>query len=181
MFRVEKLDYLSQISKSGEMSPALLALLKPVEGTDISYDVETAQRVVKDVNGYPYFIQKYGAALWNAARERGNTTCINEALYDEVFLDIQDDLDEEFYEPRVEELAPAEQGIVRLAGSLSKESFKLSELIKKAFIEMNKSERAVQSSIAKLVSEGVIYRIRQGEYAYTAPMFGDFLRRKYPI
>ena len=25
-----------------------------------------------------------------------------------------------------------------------------------------------------------IYRVRQGLYAYTAPLFGEFVRRKYP-
>jgi hypothetical protein len=39
---------------------------------------------------------------------------------------------------------------------------------------------AVQQSLNRLAQHNLIYRVRYGEYAYTAPLFGDFLRRRHP-
>jgi hypothetical protein len=35
-------------------------------------------------------------------------------------------------------------------------------------------------SLNRLILDNLTYRIRYGEYRYTAPLFGDFLRRKHP-
>jgi hypothetical protein len=68
LFRVEDLGNLSLASSQpGEPSPAALALIKPAHETGIRFDDAVAERVAADVDGYPYFIQKYGEALWDAA------------------------------------------------------------------------------------------------------------------
>jgi hypothetical protein len=38
---------------------------------------------------------------------------------------------------------------------------------------------ATQQSVNRLFKSNQIYRVSQGVYAYTAPLFGDFIRRKY--
>ena len=42
-----------------EPNPAALALIKLAEDTGIRFEPAVAKRVAADVDGYPYFIQKY--------------------------------------------------------------------------------------------------------------------------
>lgn len=54
-------------SHRDQASPAALALIKPAIDTGIRFERAVAEQVAADVDGYPYFIQKYGEALWDAA------------------------------------------------------------------------------------------------------------------
>lgn len=65
----------------------------------------------------------------------------------------------------------------RRAASLGGESFRVNAL-QQAFKTLKPN--AVQQSLLRLVQNNLIYRVRHGEYAYTAPLFGDYLGRKHP-
>jgi hypothetical protein len=176
LFRVEELGNLSLEEDDGGPSKAMLALTEPVRNTGVSYDRGTARRIVQDVDGYPYFIQKYGEAVFDAARD-GGLTVIDDQLYGAVKRLVQDDLDREFFEGRYNDAAASDQLTLRVAGSLGGESFHLGDLAAQ-FSE--RKSNATQQSVNRLLQGNLVYRVRQGEYAYTAPLFGDFLRRKHP-
>ena len=59
-----------------------LALSRPMadEKPSIDFDADALNRVVRDCQGYPYFIQLWGAALWAAARSEGTARVTNSAL-----------------------------------------------------------------------------------------------------
>ena len=176
MFKVEELGNLRLERRSNARSPAAAALTKPVERSQISFAPDVAERVAADVSGYPYFIQWYGEALWDAADEAG-VSVIDQGLYDEARPAIQDGLDAEFFEGRYDEAKRAEQLTLRVTGSLGGESFRVGEVVDQvAKLKPN----AVQQSLNRLMQSNLIYRVRHGEDAYTAPLFGDFLRRKHP-
>jgi hypothetical protein len=42
----------------------------------------------------------------------------------------------------------------------------------------DKTPGNVNVLLGRLVDSGILYRIRKGEYAYTAPKFRDFLLRR---
>ncbi len=54
---------------------AALALLRPLaeQTPAIAFDETALARVVEESQGYPYFLQLWGAALWTAVRSRGAT------------------------------------------------------------------------------------------------------------
>jgi hypothetical protein len=175
-FKVEELGNLSLEGGADEPSPAAAALTKAVESSEISFPLEVAERVAADVSGYPYFVQWYGEALWDAADDAG-LDAIEPRLYDSARESIQDGLDTEFFEGRYDEAKRAEQTTMRVAGSLGGESFRVGDLVK----ELSALKPgAVQQSLNRLTQNNLIYRVRYGEYAYTAPLFGDFLRRRHP-
>jgi AAA ATPase-like protein len=65
LFRVEDLGHLALTAeRRDEPAPAALALIKPALKTGIRFERAVAEQVATDVDGYPYFIQKYGEALW---------------------------------------------------------------------------------------------------------------------
>ena len=42
-----------------------------------------------------------------------------------------------------------------------------------------RSTGAIAQSLARLIDDNILYRDDHGVYAYTAPMFGDFMRRRH--
>jgi hypothetical protein len=175
LFKAEELGNLSLEPDAGT-SPAAAALTKASARSGISIPADVAERVAADVSGYPYFIQWYGEALWDAADEAG-VDVVDQNLYEATNHAIQEGLDVEFFEGRYEEAKRAEQLTLRVAGALGGEGFRVGDLAERL---AHLTPNAVQQSVNRLTQNNLIYRVRHGEYAYTAPLFGDFLRRRHP-
>lgn len=177
LFRVEELGNLALKPMSqGEPSPAALALLRPAAATGIPFEPDVAQQVASDVDGYPYFIQKYGEALWDAA-DAANLDAIAAKLYADTRLRVQDALDAEFFENRYLDAPRADQLTLRVAADLGGERFEIAKLTSQF---QSRNANATQQSVNRLLKSNHVYRVSQGIYAYTAPLFGDFVRRAYP-
>jgi hypothetical protein len=177
LFRVEELGNLAlQAAGRNQPSPAALALIKPAAETGMPFDPSVAERVAADVDGYPYFIQKYGEALWDAA-DAANRPSINRQLYANTRARVQDALDIEFFENRYLDAPRADQLTLRVAADLGGEQFEISRLASQF---KGRNANATQQSVNRLLKSNHVFRVSQGLYAYTAPLFGDFVRRKYP-
>lgn len=177
-FRGPKIDYLPLEPKSGEeLSEAALALAKPAEDEEtLSFEPGLAEEIARDVDGYPYFIQWFGEALWDAA-DLESLSVIDRALYQREADGIRDALDSEFFEPRYRDARPADQRTLRIAGSLGGEQFTKSQIDRAG---SSRSTGAIAQSLTRLVEDNLLYRDDHGVYAYTAPVFGEFLRRRHP-
>jgi hypothetical protein len=177
LFRVEELGNLALTPlRRGAPSPAALALIKPAADTGIRFERAGAEQVAADVDGYPYFIQKYGEALWDAA-DAANLNAIDTRLYASTRTRVQEALDAEFFENRYLDAPRADQLTLRVAAALGGERFEIAAL---AAQFTSRNANAIQQSANRLLKSNHIYRVTQGVYAYTAPLFGDFVRRKYP-
>lgn len=169
LFRGEEVDSLPH-------DEALAAFTRPLEKTGRSADPEVAESVVNEVEGYPYFIQLWGSELWDAA-ELAGVDRITRKLLDEARPEIYQRLDRDFYEPRVATLTPAEQDVLLSSASCRYPPLHASDLNKAS----DKTPGNVNVLLGRLVDAGVLYRIRKGEYGYTAPKFRDFLQRRAEI
>jgi len=173
LFRGEKIENLSlEPEAPGELSAAAKALVHPAE--DISYAPGVAERIAEDVDGYPYFIQWFGEALWDTADLDGATT-ITAELYERERVMIQRSLDDEFFEPRYRDARQADQKTLRVAASLGGEHFTKAALS----AATPRSTGALAQSLTRLIADNLIYRDDHGVYAYTAPLFGDFMSRRH--
>ncbi len=173
LFRAEEIGNLSLTPQPPErVSAAAQALVRPAE--DILYAPGLAEQIARDVDGYPYFIQWFGEALWDAADLHDKPT-ITARLYEQERPTIQHSLDEEFFEPRYRDARQADQETLRVAASLGGERFAKADLD----AATNRSSGALAQSLTRLIAGNLIYRDDHGVYAYTAPMFGDFMRRRH--
>ena len=173
LFRAAEVSNLSLTPEPPEpLSAAAQALVLPA--SDISYADGVAERVARDVDGYPYFIQWFGESLWEAADING-LDMIDAELYEREHPAIQQSLDEEFFVPGYREARQADQGTLRVAASLGGERFAKADLD----ASTERTRGALSMSLARLITDHLVYRDDHGVYAYTAPMFGDFLRRRY--
>jgi AAA ATPase domain len=166
LFRGEDVDSLP-------VEEALAAFTRPLEQTGRAADADVATAVVEEVEGYPYFIQLWGSELWDAADLAGVDRLTTELL-DESRPEIYQRLDRDFYEPRISTLTPAEQDVLLASASCSYPPLRASDLGKVS----DKTPGNVNVLLGRLVEAGVLYRIRKGEYGYTAPKFRDFLLRR---
>ncbi len=177
LFKAEQIANLSLDPRDdGDLSDAALALVNPAHDSgEIAFVDQTAEAIARDVDGYPYFIQWFGEALWDAADVDGRGV-IDDELFTTHRQIVQRALDDEFFEPRYRDARRADQGTMRVAASLGGERFEKSEID----AATAKSSGAVAQSLNRLIADNLLYRDDHGVYAYTAPLFGDFLRRRHP-
>lgn len=165
LFRGEEIDSLTA-------EQALEAFTRPLAQTHRSATSALAKEVVAEVEGYPYFLQLWGSELWDAADLAG-VKRLTPKLLDVTRPDIYDRLDRDFYDPRLATLTPAEQDLLLSSVHCPYPPLRSTDLA-------GASEKApgnVNVLLGRLVDAGALYRIRKGEYAYTAPKFRDYLKR----
>jgi DNA-binding transcriptional ArsR family regulator len=168
MFRGEEIASLNQ-------TDAREALTQPLAdaGGEVGADAPLVDAVVAEVQGYPYFIQLWGAELWDAAAI-GGVDQLTLPLLEAAREDIYRRVDLDFYTPRVETLTPAEQDVLLGTAAAAYPPLVVSKLND----AINKTPANINVLLGRLVEAGVLYRKRKGEYEYTAPRFRDYLVRR---
>lgn len=166
LFRGETVDSLPP-------DEAFAAFTRPLEQTGRAADEDLSRSVVEEVEGYPYFLQLWGSELWDAADLAG-VDRLTVDLLEEVRSDIYQRLDRDFYEPRVATLTPAEQDVLLASAACPYPPLRAADLGEAS----DKTPGNVNVLLGRLVEAGGLYRIRKGEYGYTAPKFRDFLLRR---
>lgn len=159
-----------------EKDEALAALVRPLEQSGRTADEEVADAVIEEVENYPYFIQLWGSELWDAADLAGLDRLTPELLA-EVRPEIYQRLDRDFYEPRVATLTPSEQDVLLASAGCPYPPLLASDLNRATA----KTPNNVNVLLGRLVDAGVLYRIRKGAYAYTAPKFREYLQRRVTL
>jgi hypothetical protein len=166
LFRVEEIDSLAP-------SDAMEAFTRPLEETARAADRSLAETVATEVKGYPYFLQLWGSELWDAADLAGMDR-LTPKLLDESRPEIYGRLDRDFYDPRLAALTPAEQDLLLASAKCPYPPLRSTDLGARS----KKTTGNVNVLLGRLTEAGALYRIRKGEYAYTAPKFRDYLRRR---
>lgn len=166
MFRGEEIGSLGH-------DDAKAALIRPLEGLPVHLDSGLAELVVEEVEGYPYFLQLWGAELWDAA-QAAEVDRFDQRLLDEVRPEIYRRLDLDFYDPRVATLTPAEQDVLFASADCAYPPLVVADLNEAT----SKTPGNVNVLLGRLVDSGVLFRVRKGQYEYTAPKFRDFLLRR---
>ena len=149
------------------------ALVRPLPESTVVLDPGLAERVVEEVEGYPYFLQLWGAELWDAADVAG-VSLFSERLLDAARPEIYRRLDLDFYDPRVATLTPAEQDVLLASADCGYPPLVVADLNE----AISKTPGNINVLLGRLVDSGVLYRFRKGQYEYTAPKFRDFLLRR---
>jgi DNA-binding transcriptional ArsR family regulator len=166
MFRGEEVGRLDE-------NEAASAFTEPLKSTTVVATDELVDSVVGEVEGYPYFIQLWGAELWDAAVSAGAGK-LDKHILKITRPEIYRRLDVDFYEPRLATLTPAEQDLLLASAKCNYpplETIDLNDAI-------DKSPGNVNVLLGRLVEAGVLYRLRKGQYEYTAPKFREYLVRR---
>jgi DNA polymerase III delta prime subunit len=163
------------IREVGALPPAdaAIALSKPVEKFGAKFTPEALQEILGAANGYPFFLQTYGKAVWELAPDRNIDAEVAIAGIEEGNAD----LDQGFFPARWDRTTPLEREYLRqiaeLGGSTASTSAIATALAKPAA-----SLSPVRQS---LIEKGIIYPERRGYVSFTVPNMDAFIRRQNDV
>jgi hypothetical protein len=152
-----------------DQDAARQALTRPAAAEGVSWDQEAVSYVVKQTRSYPYFLQEYGQATWNAAG--GPTLTYDDARVGAVSG--QAHLDAGFYRARWERAAPAQRAYLQAMAHDGDGPSQSGEVATR----LGKTATGVGPIRDSLIKKGLIYSPEHGQIAYTVPGMADFIAR----
>ncbi len=164
LFRYVRIDRLDR-------ADADRAVIAPVSREDAGITDEALDALFDAAGGYPYFIQAYGKAAWDAAPSDPITA-------EDVGVaapEAEAELAVGFFGSRYERATPAEREYLRAMAELTKG--KTDEGAATADIASHLSRKPSSLSPARdsLIKKGLIYSAERGRIAFTVPHFGRYL------
>ena len=147
------------------------ALVDPAARAGRRFEDDAVDFVLADSAGYPFFLQVYGDALWLGARGE----VITLADFRRLRPAILNGLDRGFFEARYLRASRNERALL-LRIAEEGESATGEHLQRRSGLRNNQ----LQPLLRSLLDKGLVYRPQRGTVAFTAPLFGDYLRRRPP-
>jgi hypothetical protein len=153
-----------------DRADADFALLAPAEREDASFDAEALDLLYEASGGYPYFVQAYGKAAWDAAPR----SPIGPADVKMAAPEAEAELAVGFFGSRFERATPAEREYLRAMAELTGGR---DEPVSTSGIADHLQRRASSLSPARdsLMKKGLVFSAQRGQIAFTVPHFGRFL------
>ncbi|MFD9042023.1 AAA family ATPase [Streptomyces bottropensis] len=150
-----------------------LALTAPANGDFLKFTDEALTRVYNYTEGYPYFVQEYGRALWNISIDGEVASTEVEQAEQQVSAE----LDSSFFEVHTRQVSPDELSVLRAMAEFGKEPVALDELARVVLTESGD----LTGLLSELTQQTMVYSPRFGEYTFTVPHYDGFLRRRFPF
>lgn len=148
------------------------ALREPAAQEGVIFEEDALEYVFKQTQGYPYFLQEWGAHVWEAA----SNDIITLHDVEQISNDVLQTLDESFFRVRYDRLTEAEKRFLRAMAELGNDSCRSGAVANMLRVKPT-ATTTVRSS---LISKGMIYSPSYGYIDFSVPLFGDFLKRTIP-
>lgn len=151
---------------------AKAALAKPAAEQGVRYTDAALARAVQVTEGYPYFIQELGYAVWGVAT--GDTIDLEDI---EAALPLYESkLDTSFFRVRLDRATEMQRTYLRAMAELGPQPQKASDVATK----MGRTSPQVAPTRAELINMGLLYTPEHGYAAFTVPHFDQFMLRAIP-
>ena len=168
-FSFEKIDRLN-------LADARQALEEPADFYHVEWAASVRDALLERAEGYPHFIQLYASETWAAAGipsdrpgYRITMTSFNQAL-----PEVQRQLDAGLYRARYERASQGERDYLRAMASLGDvevSSGEVARVLKKKLTQLS----TVRD---RLMAKGIIHSPGAGLLDFSAPGFGEYVRRR---
>lgn len=151
---------------------ARAAIADPAAAQEVTWDEDALHTVIGATSGYPYFLQEYGQAAWNAADDTtAHITYSDARVAHEAALRT---LDSGFFRVRWERATPTERDYLKAMAIDGDEGSSSGEVASR----LGKKNTALGPIRANLISKGLIYAPEHGRIAFTVPRMADFINRQ---
>jgi len=145
------------------------ALTEPARIEGVTYEQAAVQLVLVYTEGYPYFIQEFGRAVWNLA----DGPSITRADADAAMTLVEAELDESFSRSRIQRSTAEERRYMRAMAELGSDAQKAADVAE----VLGKTSEQIAPLRARLINNGLLYTPRYGYAKFTVPQFDRFMRR----
>ncbi|ALG15721.1 AAA family ATPase [Kibdelosporangium phytohabitans] len=163
LFRYVRIDRLVQ-------EDAYQAILAPVTREDADITSDALDALFEASGGYPYFIQAYGKAAWDAAPSDPITAEDVQVAAPEA----EAELAVGFFGSRYERATPAEREYLRAIAELTEgrdEGVSTADIA----VFLGRKPSSLSPARDSLIKKGLVYSAERGRIAFTVPHFGRFL------
>lgn len=153
---------------------AAAALTVPAQREGVVYREDALEYLLARTGRYPFFIQTYGKYVWDVATESPVDLTAARAA-DRI---AQEQLDNGFHRTRWNRATPAERRYLAALAAVGDGPQSTSDV--SAQLGLTQQQTAVQRQ--NLIDvKGLLYSPRRGLIDFTAPLFGDYVRRHHPL
>jgi hypothetical protein len=163
LFRYVRIDRLDR-------EDADQAVIAPVSRENAEITPEALDALFDASSGYPYFIQAYGKAAWDAAP----ADPITEKDVAVAAPEAEAELAVGFFGSRYERATPAEREYLRAMAEMTEgkdEGAGTSDIA----VYLGRKPSSLSPARDSLIKKGLIYSAERGRIAFTVPHFGRFL------
>jgi hypothetical protein len=146
----------------------------PAKDEGVTYAPDALERLYAVTEGYPYFVQAYGKAVWDVARD----TPITAADVEVAVPLARSELAVGFFGSRFERATPAEREYLQAMAELTDPQSATSRTVSTSAVAKHLRRRPSSLSPARdaLLKKGLVYSEERGSIAFTVPHFAEFLR-----
>jgi GTPase SAR1 family protein len=145
------------------------ALQSPVRNNAVDFDEDAIVEVIRETQGYPYFLQQWGHEAWNIA---GRSPITIENIRTATTLAIRN-LDRSFFRVRFDRLTPREREYLYALAKLGSGNQRSGDIAEALGVKAQ-SVAPIRSS---LIRKGMIYSPQYGDTTFTVPLFDAFMLR----
>ena len=148
------------------------ALIVPASREGVAFHADAISEILRQTNGYPYFLQEWGKHSWDVA--------------DASPIDLHDaqratgqalaELDASFFRVRFDRLTPSQKRYLRAMAELGPGLHRSGDIAQ----VLDRKVTSVAPTRNSLIAKGMIYSPAHGDTAFTVPLFDDFLKRIMP-
>jgi hypothetical protein len=163
LFRYARIDRLNR-------EDADFAVMAPIEREDAGIEPEALDALFDASGGYPYFIQAYGKAAWDAAPSDPITVKDVQVAAPEA----ESELAVGFFGSRYERATPAEREYLQAMASLTQGRDEPAGTADVA-VFLGRKPSSLSPARDSLMKKGLVYSAERGQIAFTVPHFGHYL------
>jgi DNA-binding CsgD family transcriptional regulator len=145
------------------------ALQSPVRNNNVDFNEDAIIEVLKETQGYPYFLQQWGHEAWNIALGSPITL---ENIKAATALAIRN-LDQSFFRVRFDRLTPRERQYLHALAKLGSGNQRSGEIAE----QLGVKPQSVAPIRSSLIRKGMIYSPQYGDTTFTVPLFDAFMLR----
>lgn len=151
--------------------PAMEAFTAPATDRGVEVEPAAAAEVARITDGYPYFIQEFGKAIWDMTEQppvRLRDVRAAEAI-------VEAKLNESFYRVRVERVSELERAYLCAMAELGPEPHRAVAVAE----QLGRTVQQLGPTRSRLIEKGLLYTPSRGLAAFTVPQFDRYLLRTY--
>jgi len=151
---------------------ARLAISKPARDAGVEFEEEALGKIVKETQGYPYFLQEWGKHVWDTAER----SPISNHDVEVASRSAVASLDEGFFRVRFDRLTPSEKKYLRAMAELGPGPHRSGDIAD----QLDRKVTSLGPTRSQLISKGMVWSPSHGDTAFTVPLFDEFMHRIMP-
>lgn len=165
LFTFPKIDSLNEADASK-------AFADPARQEGVAWEEDALQRAIAVTEGYPYFIQELGSAVWRTAP----SSPFRRHDVDNAIPLFESRLDESFFRVRLDRATPLQAAYLRAMAELGSDPQKASAVAN----VIHRGSQSLGPTRSELINMGLLYTPSHGYAAFTVPQFDRFMQREMP-